>query len=230
MAIIGQSTPQQTIEKDTNFTGFNTMLAAINNCLSAMGRVGVPTSDSNNIDARMAVAEVERQNFKIQSNGEKGWWFNREYNWEFTPDDNGYIYLPNNTLSMLAARIGNKVTRNLVIRNKRLYDTEKHTYDLRVRFGTEAINFDLIVILPFIELPPTAQIAISYAAAAAYAGKQEFDQGREQAVNYPEAARTMMQLEQAEVHNSQNNYWEQNGTMLEFESGINDPLGSNYFV
>lgn len=230
MAIIGYTTPKETIDKDTNFTGFDTMLSAITACLSAMGRVGVPTSDSNNIDARMAVAEINRQSFAIQNKGEKGWWFNREMNWEFTPNDKGYIYVPNNTLSMLAARVGTTVTRGLTIRNKQIYDTVEHTYDLRVRFGSEPIKFDLVLILPFIELPPTAQMAIAYKAAAMYAGKQEFDQGREQAVNFPEAERAMFDLEQAESHQSQHNYWEQSGTMGMFEAGINDPIGSNYFV
>src|SRR5690554_1826977 len=144
----------------------NTKLDAVNLCLSGIGREPVATVETADLDSAMALAIIDQTMLDIQMNDGKGWWFNKESKWRLEPDSNGRIILPNNTLSILEARgsfydVGNRLT----VRGRRVYDTDDHTFDLRHAVDKSGkIEFSLVLLLPFEELPATARSAISWRA------------------------------------------------------------------
>lgn len=224
MAIVNAKVKQgvtTTGVRDLNsFVKIDTKLEAINLCLAGLGRSGVATTDTTNVDANMASREIDRVSYGIQNNGGNGWWFNRESNWLFKPNEyTGEISIPNNVLSLITSRIGSTSVRDLTIRGNRVYDLVEHTFDLRIRFGEDNISFDFITLLPFDELPPTAAMAISYGAAASFMAQQEFDQGR-MAVISQSAGMYLMQLQMENTGQLQSNYWEQNPMANIFASEV----------
>lgn len=143
----------------------NTKLDAVNLCLAGIGREPVSSLGTPDLDAAMAVASLDQMNLEIQNNGGRGWWFNQEAKWMLAPNANGEIRLPNNTLSILEARgsfydQGNR----LAVRGSRVYDTDNHTYDLRSLAGKDGrVEFTLLLLLTYEDLPPTARSAIAWA-------------------------------------------------------------------
>lgn len=201
-----------------DFTQIDTRLAAINLCLAVLGRAGVADASSPNVDAQMASREVDRVSYQTQHKGGAGWWFNRENSWILKPNQDGMIVLPNNVLSVLVARCGTQPIRGFTYRGDKLYDTVTHSFDLRDRLnqlGSDSLNLDLVLQLPYEELPPSAKMFIAYRAAYNFSGQQEFD------ANKLQVLQLTMQESQADMEaeeNSQqsNNYWEQSGTMNMF--------------
>jgi len=142
----------------------NTKLDAVNLCLSGIGREPVATIETADLDAAMALAIIDQTMLDIQMNDGKGWWFNKEDRWRLEPDEQGRITLPNNTLSILEARgsfhdVGNRLT----VRGRRVYDTDNHTYDLSGIVDRDGkIEFRLILLLSYEDLPATARSAIAW--------------------------------------------------------------------
>lgn len=216
MAIINAPSMRQGVTSEgvrdlNSFVRIDTKLEAINLCLAGLGRSGIATTDTTNVDANMASREIDRTSYGLQNNGGNGWWFNKEDDWLLEPNQyNGEIKVPNNVLALIASRCGRQSIRKLAIRGDRIYDLKEHTFDLRVRFGTEKkISFDFVTLLDFDELPPTAAMAVSYAAAMTFMAQQEYDQGRMSVIS--QSAQTyLMQLQMENAGQQQANYWEQN--------------------
>ena len=126
-----------------------TELEAVNECLENIGQPPVATiSGDLGVDTELALNFVRRNNRQLQS---MGWYWNTEVNYELTPDGNGDVLLPSNTLAV--DTVGTSATRNVVQRGQRLYDKDNFTYN----FGTELVYVNLIVGLTFEELPETAR-------------------------------------------------------------------------
>lgn len=145
----------------------NTELDAINLCLSGIGREPVSNIDTADLDAAMARSVLQQVSHDIQINGGRGWWFNEEKGWKLQPEGgSGNIYLPNNTISILEARgsfydVGSRLT----IRGHRVYDTDDHTFDMRDNVGKNGtIEFTLLLLLKYDEIPSTAKSAIAWTA------------------------------------------------------------------
>lgn len=207
-------------ETQFNFSRIDTRLNAMNLCLACLGRAGVANADSTNVDAQMASREIDRVSYISQQNGGQGWWFNRENNWEFTTDINGYIYVPNNVLFMKAARIGTRTVRDYAIRGGRLYDMKNHTFDLRTRLGNDPLKVDLVMQLPYEHLPPSAKMYIAYRAALNFSGQQEFDPNRLQLVDRS-VTEAKIDMDREELHQQDHNYYRENSNMqlLEMMAG-----------
>lgn len=146
-------------------------LDAVNLCLAGIGREPVPELDTPDLDAAMAVAIVDQMNQQIQINQGKGWWFNQERGWKLQVNPNsGEIRVPNNAVSILEARPSNQGRGNrLTIRGSRVYDTDQHTFDLR-HISDSTIEFTLVMLLPFDELPITAKQAIAWVSRRIFVG------------------------------------------------------------
>lgn len=144
----------------------NTELDAVNLCLSSIGREPVSTLETSDLDTAMARDSINQVSVDVQNNGGMGWWFNQEKRWKLSPDGNGEIILPNNTLSILEARTtfydqGERLT----VRGNRVYDTDNHTFEMTenvTRDGT--IEFTLLLLLPYEQLPTSARSAIAWTA------------------------------------------------------------------
>lgn len=129
-----------------------TELEAINEMLNAIGEGQVSTIDTGNSDVQQCVRLLRDHSRKVQS---KGWWFNREEDYTLTPDQDGYLVLPINTLKVDVVD-GDKYDRKLIQRGNRLYDPVEHTF-----FFSEPIDVQLILGLEWDHLPQTARSYIT---------------------------------------------------------------------
>ena len=123
-----------------------TKLEAVNEVLSGIGEAPVSSLDSGFITASMASSKIDKVSREVQ---EQGWYFNTEPGHRLSPDFEGNIRLPANTLRVDSSDIrrGTVTQRGL-----RLYNNVKHTYHF-----TTTIEADLVVYLDFDELPEAAK-------------------------------------------------------------------------
>lgn len=133
-----------------------TELEAVNECLANIGQAPVSTiSGDLGVDTQIALNFVRSVNRELQS---QGWFWNTEIDFPLTPNGNGDIVLPANTLSVDST--GDDAWRNVVQRGNILYDRTNRTYT----FATP-INVELVIGLSFEELPETARRYIALRAA-----------------------------------------------------------------
>lgn len=143
----------------------DTLVDAVNVCLAGIGREPVPEVDTPDLDAAMALAIINQISQEVQLNGGRGWWFNQERGWKLQPETStGIIYVPNSAVSILEVRpaLHNK-GNSLTIRGNKVYDTDQHTFDLR-HISEDAIEFSLVMLLPYEDLPLSAKTAITWRA------------------------------------------------------------------
>lgn len=147
--------------------GINRKLDAINAVLDAIGTVGINSDEEIdwNMDASMADKLIDRISQKIQSNNDKGWWFNREEFHKFTPEKKtGYVQVPNNTLACYIKRHDGKVNA-VSMRDNLLFDAKELGYDMRnATKGDDKVHCILVVNLGFDTLPSVAKHAVADAA------------------------------------------------------------------
>lgn len=189
----------------------NTELDAVNLCLAGIGREPVATIDTSDLDAAMALSIVQRANLDVQLNRGRGWWFNQEKGWKFTPDDRGRLVVPNNTLTMLEARnqYGDQGHR-LTLRGFNIYDTERHTYDVRDIVGKDgAVELGLIMLLGYSEIPPNARSAIAWRARRVFSDDIVGDPNQH-GVNMREEQNSLASLEMENRKNRRSNYFKDN--------------------
>lgn len=124
-----------------------TELEAINKCLGAVGEAPVVTLSEENLGVTAEIAlNLLRSNSRLLQT--RGWYWNSETNYPLNPAPSGDILTPPNTLSVDPS----DSQRDIVARGHRLYDRENRTY-----LFTEAVEVDLILGLPFEELPEAAR-------------------------------------------------------------------------
>jgi hypothetical protein len=135
-----------------------TKLEAINIMLSTIGESPVNSLQSGLVDAELAETILENISKSVQA---EGWNFNREQRLEVSPTVAGEIVVPLNTLRADASLVTN--SKDLVQRGSRMYDKQKHTYNIG-----EAVKLDLIIELDFTELPEVARRYIAIKSARVF--------------------------------------------------------------
>ena len=100
-------------------------LPAINQILSSCGQAPVTTLDQSNPDVAIAYDTLLQVNREIQA---EGWTFNREPHYEFTPDTNNEILIPNNILQLKLSETGTNGQYDGTRRSGKLYDRLHHRY------------------------------------------------------------------------------------------------------
>lgn len=177
MGIINQGAvpPVSDITLDT----FDTRLEAINLCMRAIGSTGVNSIDAGDIDAVDASRQLSIVQQRVQYNDGKGWWFNVEPNWNFKPDTNGEILIPNNTVAVWSDVSRDPRPLPITLRGRRIYDLNNHTFDVR-SLTNKAGNLTLVLLqnLPFEHIPISARQAIAYQAVVEFMTFKEFDQAK----------------------------------------------------
>jgi len=138
-------------------------LEAVNLMLSAIGESPLSSlSDTTVVDAVLArniLSEVSRA---VQSDG---WHFNTETAFPLLPDfTSKEINVPANCLRVVTVYPDEEV--DAVHRGKRLYDRKNHTYQF-----SKGLKVDMVVVLPFEELPETARRYIAVQAARVFQGR-----------------------------------------------------------
>ena len=123
-------------------------LQAINTILSIIGEAPV-SSITTNIGSDVSIAKqiLDESSVTVQS---KGWNFNTEESYSLAIDSNSKIPVPSNCV-WLTTRPGDS-TLKVIIRNGFLYNKEKHTDIFEA-----AVKVDMIILLPFTELPEFAR-------------------------------------------------------------------------
>jgi len=138
----------------TTFVTPMTQLDAVNIVLKGMGEPKIASLDGAGLDALMAADLVDETSRALQT---EGWHWNREYP-KISPDSNGFINLPSNTLTVNTN--GESAQYDYVARGLLLYDRSNSTYVF-----TNPVRLDLYVGLPFEQLPTSARIFVAAAAA-----------------------------------------------------------------
>lgn len=159
-----------------DFSIIDSKLEAINLCMRAIGREGVDSLDSGDLDAEDANRMIDLVSQRFQYNQGNGWWFNREPNWNLAPDHNGEVYLPNNTISVLQCYgLGSKKLP-ITLRAGKLYSTWNHTFDMKGLVNQDGyLRLTLVVMLPFEHLPTSVMQAIAYQAACEFIVSKDAD-------------------------------------------------------
>ena len=100
-------------------------LPAINQILSSCGQAPVTTLDQTNPDVAIAYDTLLQVTRETQA---EGWTFNRENHYEFVPDTNDEIAIPNNILQLKLTENGTNLHYDGIRRNGKLYDRQHHRY------------------------------------------------------------------------------------------------------
>ena len=125
-----------------------TELQAINTILSIIGEAPV-SSITTNIGSDVSIAKqiLDESSVTMQS---KGWNFNTEESYSLALDSNNKIPVPTNAIWVTTRSPDS--TKKVIIRDGFLYDKENHTYT-----HSDSIKVDMIILLPFTELPEFAR-------------------------------------------------------------------------
>lgn len=158
------------------FNIIDSKLEAVNVCMRAIGREGVDSLESGDLDAEDANKIIDIVSQRFQYNQGNGWWFNREPNWNLTPDSNGEVNLPNNALAVLQCYGLNDKKIPMTMRAGKLYSTWNHTFDLRSHVNRDGnIRLTLVMMLPFEHLPTSVMQTITYQAACEFIVSKDAD-------------------------------------------------------
>lgn len=171
-----QKSDVTSLMSDAAFNIIDSKLEAVNVCMRAIGREGVDSLESGDLDAEDANKIIDIVSQRFQYNQGNGWWFNREPNWNLTPDSNGEVNLPNNALAVLQCYGLNDKKIPMTMRAGKLYSTWNHTFDLRSHVNRDGnIRLTLVMMLPFEHLPTSVMQAITYQAACEFIVSKDAD-------------------------------------------------------
>jgi hypothetical protein len=135
-------------------------LPAVNQILQSCGQAPVTTLDQTNPDVAIAYQTLLEVSREVQA---EGWSFNKEYKYEFTPDVNNEIQIPNNVLQLDLSNDPANVEYGAVRRSGKLYDPVHHTYKW-TNFTT--VKCDVVWQFDWVDIPkPIADFITNRAAA-----------------------------------------------------------------
>lgn len=180
-----------------------TELDAINTMLSTIGESPINTvEDSGVVDAVMARQILNSVDREVQS---RGWHWNTDKSYLLNPNEEGELELPYGVLRCDTVEPDNSV--DVVVRGKRLYDRRNHTFQVG-----KAVRVDLVVQLPFEELPEPARHYITIRSSRIFQerilGSSELSQ-----FSVTDEARALVVLKDMEAENSDFNILTDNYTV-----------------
>ncbi len=141
-----------TIDTDTELSAVNSILGSIGQSPST-----ATTLDFTNPEISYIYNILTEVNKDVQN---EGWHFNTEYHVAVTPDGNKNIKLPVQTLRYTLHDGHVDKTRDLVVRDGKLYDLVEHTNEF-----DDTIYLDVVSLYKFEDLPNIFQRYITYRAA-----------------------------------------------------------------
>ena len=140
-------------------------LPAINHILSSCGQAPVTTLDQTNPDVAIAYATLLQVSREVQS---EGWTFNKEYHYEFAPNADNEIEIPNNILQIKLTENANNTTHDGIRRQGKLYDRQNHTYKWT---HSNPIEVDIVWLFDWVDLPEPIRNYIQARAATLVSSK-----------------------------------------------------------
>jgi len=163
-------------------------LPAVNQILAACGQAPVTSLDQTNPDVAIAYDTLIETSREVQS---EGWTFNKEAHYEFTPDANNEIKIPNNVLQLDLSHNGNNGNKNSVRRDGKLYDKQEHTY----QWTDGTVECDVVWFFDWVDLPRPIQDYITCRATTKTSSRIVGDQSQYQMLQQNEAYMRAMALE-----------------------------------
>ena len=163
-------------------------LPAINQILSSCGQAPVTTLDQTNPDVAIAYDTLLQVSREVQA---EGWTFNKEYHYEFTPDNDDQILIPSNILQIKLTENSANMDKDGVRRSGKLYDRHNHTYD----WTDETVECDVVWEFDWVDLPQPIQDFIVARAATFVSQRIVGDQTQYQMLQQQEAYMRALALE-----------------------------------
>ena len=164
-------------------------LPAINQILSSCGQAPVTTLDQTNPDVAIAYDTLLQVSREVQA---EGWTFNTEYHYDFTPDTNDEILIPNNVLQLKLTENWGNVDKDGIRRNGKLYDRQDHTYKWTDQSPVEC---DVVWEFDWVDLPQPIQDFITARSATIVSQRIVGDQVQYQMLQQQEAYARALALE-----------------------------------
>lgn len=169
-----------------------TKLSAVNIILSNIGQSPITSLDSANPLAALAEQILDEVCHAFQS---EGWTFNTEQDYPFTPDSNKHISIPSNVLSLDMLETA---PFEPVIRNGKLYDKRKHTFEF-----DNTVYLKVVWYFDFVELPEVSKQYIAVRAANLFANRAV---GSTDVVKYSEREEILARAAVMEYETQQGDY------------------------
>ena len=160
-------------------------LPAVNEILQSCGQAPVTTLDQTNPDVAIAYSTLLQVSQEVQA---EGWSYNIEYDYEFTPDTNKEILIPNNVLQLDPSTEYGEM--DVVRRNGKLYDKVAHTYEFE-----DKIKCDVVWLFDWVDLPIPIQDYIVARAATIVSSRIVGDTAQYQMLGQKEAYNRAMAIE-----------------------------------
>lgn len=193
---------------DTTALAPMTEIEAINDMLSLISESPVASLDeaSRVADAQIAMQILRRESRTVQT---QGWDWNTEDGLILSPDMDGNIVLPTNTIKV------DPVDGNLdyVNRGGRLWDRVGKTFKIAA-----PVALKITFVLPFEELPETARRYISMAAGRKFENRLIGD-GTAHQINELDVLKAWSILLQEECDNTESNVVDQSTTVRRISRG-----------
>lgn len=127
------------------------LIEAVNTILRKLGEIEVPSLDEPYPTIPIALAALGEARGQVLK---EGWWFNTSHNWNATPDENGYVYLPSTTLIFYPD------DPQYVFEGTQIVREDNHD-----PFIGKPVRGKLIMDKEFERLPFSAAMAVTYTAA-----------------------------------------------------------------
>ena len=163
-------------------------LPAINQILASVGQAPVTTLDQTNPDVAIAYDTLLQVSREVQS---EGWTFNREDHYEFTPNTDDEILIPNNVLQLDLSRSGYSANKDVIRRSGKLYDKHNHTY----KWKDGKIDCDVVWLFDWVDIPGPFQDYITARAAVLVSSRIVGDGNQYQMLQQNEAYMRSVALE-----------------------------------
>ena len=162
-------------------------LPAVNQILQSCGQAPVTTLDQTNPDVAIAYQTLLEVSREVQA---EGWSFNKEYNYELTPDNNNQILIPSNMLQVDLSHNAANMDKDVIKRSGKLYDKANHTYTF-----TEKVECDITWLFDWVDLPTPIADFITARAASIVSSRIVGDSNQYQILQQKEAFTRAMALE-----------------------------------
>ena len=162
-------------------------LPAVNQILQSCGQAPVTTLDQTNPDVAIAYQTLLEVSREVQA---EGWSFNKEYNYELTPDTNNQILIPSNMLQIDLSQNAANMDKDVIRRSGKLYDKANHTYTF-----TDKVECDITWLFDWVDIPTPIADFITARAASVVSSRIVGDGTQYQILQQKEAFTRAMAME-----------------------------------
>ena len=202
------------VEQSTNPVTYNytvNISQTVSSRTLTQSKVETRVETQANPDVAIALNTLREVSREVQS---EGWTYNKEFDYELTPDSNNEIIIPDNMLqvdlNISSKRSGNRQFDS-IIRGGKLYDRIKHSY----KWTDESVYVDVLWYFEWEHIPDVVQAYIVARAATVVSSRIIGDGNQYQMLQQKEAYARAMALE---YECNQGDY-----------SFFGEPQGENYY-